>query len=369
MKKFLIGTSALIGAAMIAGAAQAEDPKVMVGGVIDFQAGFASDDLDAAQRGHGFRNDTEITFTVHGKADNGLGYGAVIDLEADVTGDANNEGLNAAETYVYLDGSFGRFEMGSTFGAAQNLSVEADNIARGTGGIDGDWVFFANNPGAGFINTPGLAAELGNTAVFGDESLSNATKLSYYSPRFSGFQLGASYTPDLDDRGQAVVRNDVAGTFGDVVDLAANYEGQWGDFGLAAAATALFGEADDVAGGNRDDLFNWNVGTAVNYMGFNVAGSYGNLDDLFANNADASYYTLGAGYDFGPFGASVTWIDSTVEFAGGDNDFDNLVVGADYSLAPGLTPYIEASFFDADAAGAAQDNDGNVVIIGTELAF
>lgn len=362
MKKFLIGTTALIGAAMIAGAAQAEDPKVMVGGVIDFQAGFASDDLDANQRSHGFRNDTEVSFSVHGKADNGLGYGAVIDLEADVTADVDGEGLNASNTYVFMDGSFGRFELGSTAGAAETLSVEADNIARGTGGIDGDWVYFANNTGASsFISTPGLFPEHGSTLVHNDETFYNASKLNYYSPRFSGFQLGVSYTPDLDDRGQTVARGDVAGTFGDVFEAGLNYEGQWDEVGLAAAATGVWGDAE-VAG--AQDLEGWNAGLAANLMGVNLAGSYGDWGDTLGSGTDADYYTLGAGYDFGPFGASVTWLDSEV----GSNDFNNLVIGADYSLAPGLTPYIEYSAFDADS-GAGVDNDGNVVIIGTELAF
>ncbi|MDG1286018.1 MAG: porin [Rickettsiales bacterium] len=362
MKKFLIGTTALIGAAMIAGAAQAEDPKVMVGGVIDFQAGFASQDNDAAQRGHGFRNDTEVSFSVHGKADNGLGYGAVIDLEADVTGDADGEGLNASNTYVFLDGSFGRFEMGSTSGAAETLAVEADNIARGTGGIDGDWTYFANPTGASFITTPALLAEHGSTLAYGSEAFYNSNKINYYSPRFSGFQVGLSYTPDLDDRGQLVARTDTVGSFGDVIEAGLSYEGDLAGFGIAAAATGIWGDAE-IAG--AQDLEGWNAGLATSYMGVALAGSYGDWGDTLGASTSADYYTLGAAYDFGPFGASVTWLDSEV----GTSDFNNLVVSADYSLAPGLTPYAEVSFFDADAAGTASDNDGSVVIIGTELAF
>lgn len=366
MKKFLIGTSALIGAALIAGAAQAEDPKVMVGGVIDFQAGIANDDLDGAQRAQGFRNDTEVSFSVHGKADNGLGYGAQIDLEADVTGDADNQGLNASNTYVFLDGSFGRFELGSTAGADETLSVEADNIARGTGGINGDWWYFANTTGNAFITKAALVEEHGSTLVYGDESFYNSNKINYYSPRFSGFQLGLSYAPNMDDRGQTVTRSDTTGTWGDVIEAALNYEGQWDQLGLAAGLNGQWGDAN-VAG--AEDLAAWNIGAALTYAGFNLAGSYGDWSDSLGTGTDSDYYTLGAAYDFGPFGASVTWLDSQIDLGGGaDNDFDNLVVGADYSLAPGLTPYIEASFFDADAA-VGTDNQGSVVIVGTELAF
>ena len=365
MKKFLIGTTALVGAALIAGAAQAEDPKVMVGGVIDFQAGFASDDLDAAQRGHGFRNDTEVSFSVHGKADNGLGYGAVIDLEADVSSDVDSEGVNASNTYVFLDGSFGRFELGSTAGAAETLAVEADNIARGTGGIDGDWTYFANATGSSFINVPALYAEHGTPLGYGAEDTYNSAKINYYSPRFSGLQIGVSYTPDLDDKGQTAARTDTTGSFGDVIEAGLNYEGDWDGVGFAAAATGIWGDAEVAS---AEDLEGWNVGLATSFMGVSVAGSYGDWGETLGTGADADYYTLGAAYDFGPFGASVTWLDSSVDAATGSNDFENLVVSADYALAPGLTPYAEVSFFDADSA-TGTDNDGNVVIIGTELAF
>lgn len=367
MKKFLIGTSALVGAALIAATAQAEDPKVVVGGVFDFQAGHVSEDNDAGRRAYGFRNDSEVNLSVHGKADNGLGYGAVMDLEADVTADADSEGLNAARTYLFLDGSFGRVEMGSNTGAAEALAVEADSIARATGGIDGAWSYFATATGANFINNAALPAEHGSTASFGDESTYNADKITYYSPRFSGFQVGASLTPDLEDRGQSVTRIDSTTGFGDILEAGLNYEGKFDTVGLAAAFTGEMGDADTAA---VEDLRAWNIGTVLSFSGFSLAGSYGDWSDSGnANNSDSDYYTLGGAYDFGPFGASVTWLDSNVEVAGVDNDFQNLVIGADYSLAPGLTPYAEVSFFDADAAGAALDNEGTILLLGTELAF
>ncbi len=52
-----------------------------------------------------------------------------------------------------------------------------------------------------------------------------------------------------------------------------------------------------------------------------------------------------------------------------NNDFDNFVIGADYKLAPGLTPYAEVAFFDQDAVGTSDDNEGTVVLLGTQLNF
>jgi len=361
MKKILVATTALIGASLVASAADAADLKVAVGGFADFQVGIMEDDLDGNQRAQGFRNDTEVTFSVDGVADNGLMYGANIDLEADVSADADNEGLNASRTYLHLGGDWGRVEMGSNTGAAGTLKVDASNLARATGGIDGDWYYFANTSGAQFIATPDLPVGYGSGSL-GSESSDNDNKVTYYSPRFSGFQIGASYIPDISDRGQAVFRAD-NNDAGDIFQVGVNYEGKFDMFGLAAAATGEWGDAE-LAG--AEDLEAWNAGAMITFSGFSLAASYGDWDDsLSANNTDADYWTLGGAYDFGPFGASITYLDSDY----GNNDFENLSIGADYKLAEGLTPYAEISFYDQDPAGAIADNDGTVFIVGSQLAF
>lgn len=147
MKKSILAVLALSTSAA-AVSAHAEDPKVTLSGVLDNQIGIVSEDLDTNLRSHAFRNDAQVGISAAGKTQNGLGYGAVIDLEADVSADAFNQGINAARTYVYLDGSFGRTEFGSTEGVDQTMRVNAGNIARATGGINGDFSFF-NSVGTG----------------------------------------------------------------------------------------------------------------------------------------------------------------------------------------------------------------------------
>lgn len=374
MKKILLGTTGLVGAALLSSAAMAaETPKVTVGGYIDFQAGYGSDDRDANQRRVGFRNDTEITIGVEGKADSGLVYGAVIDLEADVTNDVDNEGANAARTFVYLESNFGRFELGSNSSATESMKVDASGIARATGGIDGDWFRFANFAGAGqFITSPSTFVGHGATTSVNDETFDNLNKITYYSPTFSGFQLGLSYTPDGTDRGQTVTRTDnTAGAFGEVIDVALTWDGEFEGAGISLGAGYTDGESDTAA---FEDISAWNVGGVVDIANLSLAASYGDWDDsLLANNGgldDNTYYTLGAAYDFGVFAASVTYMDSERQTAAAvTNDFDNLVIGADYALAPGLTPYAEVSFFEYDTTGTVNDNEGTSFILGTQVAF
>lgn len=389
MKKILLATTGLVGAALVAGAASAETPKVTLGGYADFQAGYTSDDFDTDTRSTGFRNDNEVTIRVDGKTDGGLGYGAVIDLEADISQDAANQGLNAARTFTYLESGWGRVELGGNKDAAANLRVDASTLAVATGGINGSWTYFVNPVGGGaaglaasttavpFITTSKLTGEHGSQFSAGDESTYNATKVTYYTPRYYGFQAGVSYTPDSQDRGQggtgglagAGFRTDADG-FGNIWDLALNYENQFSN-GIKLAASAAY-ETGDADLANVEDISAWNVGALLGYQGFSVAASYADLGDsaqATAADADQKYWTLGAAYEGGPFGLSATYLDSQVELGGAKNDFSNLVVGADYKLAPGLTPYAEVSFYEYESAGVANDNDGTTFILGTQLAF
>ena len=381
MKKILLGTTGLVGAALLATAASAETPKVTLGGFSDFQAGYTADDKDANTRSTGFRNDNEIVVKVDGKTNAGLGYGAQIDIEADTTADSNNQGSNASRTFTYLEGSFGRVELGGNKSVAATQRVDASTIAVATGGINGSWVNFANSNtgrasagglGANFISTAKLAGEHGSLTTAGDETTYNATKVSYYTPKFSGFQAGVSYTPKLDDRGQTVAASDTTGV-SDVIDVALGYNNTFsGGYKLAAAGTYERGQGEGLAGAGgfgSDDIRAWNIGASLGYQGFSLAGSYGRQSDLGIANVKGNYYTAGLGYAAGPVGLSATYLNSTVKDTGAKNKFDNIVLGADYKLAPGLTPYAEVSFYDFNGAGAANDNQGTSVILGTQVAF
>lgn len=386
MKKILLGTTGLIGAALLATAAYAETPKVTLGGFADFQAGYTSDDFDNSTRAVGFRNDNTVTVRVDGKTNGGLGYGAVIDLEADTTNDADSQGVNASRTFTYLGGNWGRFEMGSVESSAATMRVDASTLAVATGGINGAWTYFINpfsssstTNGANFISTSKLVSEHGATTEFGDESTYNATKINYYTPKFSGFQAGVSYTPSLQGRGQSLGRIDESAApgaldQGNVFNGALSYDNTFNEIRVALAATGEIAKANDatVVANEREDIRAWNVGALAGFQGFSVAGSYGNWGDsgqLKTANGDAEYWTVGGGYEAGPIGLSVTYLDSAYETSAVDSDFSNIVVGADYKLAPGLTPYAEVSFYDADSAGTTYDNQGTTFLLGTQVAF
>ncbi|MBL0318636.1 MAG: porin [Alphaproteobacteria bacterium] len=388
MNKILLATSALVGAvSLYAGAAMAAGPEVTVGGFLNFQVGHSSQ-KDSYETGNysrktHFLNDTEIHVKVDGKTDNGIGYGGVIELNADVTEDGDSDGVNADKTFLFVDTAWGRGEFGNMSGAEHILKVDASTFARATGGIDGDWYYYANvQPGTNAYPFSGVAD--GNYIIHPDlpsqhekSDTEDATKISYYTPRIAGFQAGVSYTNDQGDAGTAAgfSANDDSFQYHNVWSGGVNYTGQFSDVGVAASLTGETGKDEN---NDTRSLKAWAAGANVSYMGFTVGGSYGDwnksqiVDAPAFNGLDANYWTLGGAYAFGPAAVSVTYLDSEyADSAGFNNNFQNLVLGADYQLAPGFVPYVEVSFFNTktDANGAGGDNDGSVWLAGTELTF
>ncbi len=419
MKKILFATTAL--GLLAAGAARAEGPAVTVGGFADFQIGSGQQEsLFQHQTSGGVggtggdnsiyarelhtRTDTNVHFKVDGKADNGLGYGAYIELNADTSG---NETATTAQparrTYVYIESGFGRVETGATGDAGNALKVGAETFARATGGIAGDflnYVDLGNGAIAGgtkYQILPGLPTATGlpgdanrgylagalNNDTHSDRA--NANKVSYYTPRIQGLQAGVSYTPDQGEHGNSrgFASENAGGTnFLDVWNAGVNYQGQYDAVTIAAAVTGEWGSSKDTGttASTLDDLQAYTLGLNLSYAGFTVGGSWANAPELgLAKTFGSSmeYWTLGGAYEFGPFAASVTYFDSTVEHGtsatAADADFQNISIGADYKLAPGLMPYVEVSFFETDNGIAdtatTVDNNGTVFIVGTQLTF
>jgi predicted porin len=440
MKRILLGTTTLIGAASIfAGAAFADTPKVTVGGYENFEAGYVTDDMSKTatstqngveQQPQAFRSDTQVDFKIDGKSDAGLGYGGEIDLLADTSADVQGRGVNASKTFIYVDGNWGRFEVGSNVGADGTLKVDAGTIARATGGIDGDWSYFAP-AGTQFLAMSALPLAYGNLEAIhgvtattglsgssdflGNHTEENLSKITYYTPRWQGLQVGVSYLPDQINRGQGTFlasgssfpvpvgpsrEDNLDGMADNIFTGGINYDNKWGDFGLAVAATGEYGSssktnADDIAYRNLEA---YNVGAKLSYQGFSVAGSYGNwgkseTDKASTDLKDTWYWDAGVGYEYGPFGVSVTYMASVFScgsvavgldsncyentYGGsltsnpivGKNKFDSVSVGTDYKLAPGLTPYAEVTWFNENAVGTYDDNKGAVILLGTQLNF
>ena len=85
MKKTLLASTAALTIVAFAGVASAQ-VEVSIGGFYEFEFGFADNDNETLVGDDfdefGFRSDAEIHFDIRGTTDNGLNFGAEIEMEA-----------------------------------------------------------------------------------------------------------------------------------------------------------------------------------------------------------------------------------------------------------------------------------------------
>jgi len=494
-------------------------PVVTIGGFSEFAGSKVSQESifekanlpDAAQAtsydgtknrntsGTQFANDTEVHVKVNGISDLGLKYGAIIELEANSTYDSDNQDLNADKAYIFTESYFGKAEFGNNIGASQKMKIGAESIARGAGGINGEYLNYINLPMLAhtdyyaqsgtdaFVLNGGSVSEVklprfilipqhptghggfakgynnlmfecdqNGNGIIGDgtidglvsvgigtvsdeevcymardgvdyrlnlDTTEDATKISYYSPKVLGFQVGISYTPDTGDTGTSSYNTgSVNNNIEEILDWGMTYINSINNIGLALSVTGQQGKYEEYRPGysSREDLTSIEYGASLTYFGLTVAGSIGNwgdslyeksvnqtgtsdtvnmysrdyaqaqallesratdYDDLtnYQKFDDAKYYTLGLAYEFGPFSISGTSFSSEFQ----ENEFSAFSVGADYKLAKGLMPYVEVTTFkfesnqpvgtEITAASVTEnvikDNEGHVILMGILLNF
>lgn len=399
MKKIIL---TIAGVMLASSALAAEAPKVKLGGSLDTQAGFRKqegkfrhldqDTTKSKLNSAALVNNTRINIDVEGKAVQGFTYGARLELYSDASENADRRDVSKIgdKIYGFVESKYGRLEAGAVKSATNQMRVDASSIARATGGIDGDfsnWVA-TNNSGDAYSRfqvSPGMP-------TFCDCS-SSSNKANYFSPKLAGFQLGLSFTPDVEMIGTVarthVVTKNSGTSISNVVETTLAYEGKLSAVTYKLAASGEFGDAKagTIA---RNDVKAYLLGGQVGYKGFSVAASYGDwlksgTPKIKKSGAKygAENWSLGAAYEYDKLGMSVGYFESkkgnafvgsiapatTAEHDLSKNKFRNISVGADYQLAPGFMPYAEVSFFKFDRKAQAENNKGNLVLIGTKLKF
>ena len=358
----LLATTAFVGASVVSLAASAYAAEVTPGGALDLTiTGFArfeafggeQDDLqldDTLSRGLDFRNDTEVHVLARAKDEQtGLEYGATIEFEADTNNTANTD-----ETWIFVKGGWGEVRLGDEDGVAENSVIGGQTIAAGTGGIDGSDAVVTAAPVVFLLNTD------------------DATKIRYYTPSFSGFSVGVSYTPTQEridsgaNNGQFFANKDggLAMEGQNVFEGGLIYDGEIGGVGIEASVVGLYGElkndGEEDFGG--DEWWGVQGGVAVDLFGFNIAGSIA-TDNV--GDTERNFFTAGVGYDFGDFDTSITYgqiFDANADFEEasgiGDSAY-NLVFSADYRLVRGLVLAGDVAVFDNDQTDAADSGTGD----------
>ncbi|MBN8828560.1 MAG: porin [Sphingobacteriia bacterium] len=415
MKKLLL-TSALISG--FSAAALADAPTITAGGKIDWKTAFTHQKqsfqtaIDRHSRKQHMETQNNVNIKAEGQTDFGMKYGAVVELGHDTRSTANSgKDVFFKDTFLFMESNMGRLELGSHAGASDTMKVDASNIARATGGVDGAFEDHVNST-VGYLDT-GLGKRIAaqyitapNLPLTQSSQYARYNKVSYYTPEFSGLQLGVSYAIDTGDNGnyrgltsKFLELNDdndgvtpgSANNFSNAFEVGLKYKYQFDQVGLELGATGQFASAQKVAptvtvttAKQLRSVKAYNVGGTLTYTNFSLSGSYGSWGKSTNtkqteqyNHSSSRYYTLGGAYVQGPVGLSVTYLDSKRLM----NKFHNISVGADYQLAPGMLPYVEGNFFKykphagaflastGGTAGDAKKNNGNVTFVGVKFMF
>ncbi len=342
LKKALLGTTALlgVGALMVAdaGQAKAQALEVSVSGFSRFLAAFGnledqSGTTDA--RSLYFRNDTEVHVKARGTDDaTGMRYGATVEFEADTSATGNTD-----ESWIFIGGNWGELRFGDEDGAADNMKVTGATLAAGTGGIDG-------------------AGEVANVGIFFDNS-SDATKIIYYSPKISGFQVGVSYTPDSGHGGSTTYPTDTTATDReDWIEAGIAYSNT---FGAVDVTASVVGSTADYETGNND-FSAFGGGINIGFSGFTVGGAFFTENDDVGGDRDI--WNVGAGASLGPANLSVTY--AKINNDGSNVDPNNIVLSADMGLFPGVALQGDVSFFNRDTG---TDDDGVTGVLRLHIGY
>lgn len=377
MKKLLLG-SAAVGLVLSAAPAYAQ-VELDLGGYFKGYGVFQDqDDLANTESNEfDFIRETEVHFGGETTLDNGLTVGVHIEAETD-----GNEGFDVDESYVYFSGGWGRVNFGDEDGAAYLLQVEAPSADSNYDGLRQyvQPINYATLTPVTGINTGGFDYE---QAVSG-----KATKLTYLTPIFSGFQAGVSYTPDEGAAGElaGVGRDDDVNAFSDIVDLAVRYEGQFQNVGVIVGGgytwAELEAENSPLAAGNpQDDREAWNVGIDLDIGPFGIGAAY--LEDdqgerfinATTNLDDQETYVVGVDYTTGPFKLGASYYDSenvgTTTVDGLETD--RYTGGVTYTYGPGMTFRGSVSYIEHEATGiggaGVNDVEATSVLLGTQINF
>lgn len=385
MRKFLTGTTALFGAGVVAGNAQADTAiRLELGGFFReaYMANFDDDgegELGNERNTDGFFNDAEIFFLGSAILDNGLEVGARVELEGETAGDQIDE------SWIFFRGGFGELRIG-----ANDESLAGACIIP-PGGTD-NFSAFSPNQWAANVSpfAPGFPALTSNAICVGVDDKEDAQKIVYMTPDFGGFQLRVSYTPNGGDE----THNDGVGPHVGMpvnadsesrhnVSVYATYELDRTTWGMTAGLGGSFeGHVEQQSGPDQKKQQFYQAALNFAFGNFSVGGVFEYYNNLlsFEGGDDADAWVAGAGiayiYDAFTFGAQYSHQLAEVDRDGGGTDdftMDRALVTAVYAVGPGINLDAEIAYTwidtDPEFADGVDDYQALEIGLGTAITF
>ena len=341
MNKLLIGTAA---AALFTVPAAGGPISVTLGGYMNSM--YYSTDVDGNLYGDDyFLEDGEIIIKGEGSSDGGLTYGFQVQIENSASGDSTDE------HYAYVKGDFGKVIVGGENAVADLMTVSAPKFLG--------WKTYDNKFDT-WKDTVGYKKPL-----VGNEDLSrDSAKLSYYTPKINGLQLGVSWTPNTKEpSGPSGALNQVADSdYEDVMSYAVRYSGELGGSKVKLSYSFEEGDSNDRSKDAEGSSFGVNVSNGP----WEIGGTFYEAEDL-AEDYDIETSHYGIQYKLGSntkIGVAIHDQENSSYAGVKGSDTEITVIGGSYKIGPGAK--LTVSFEDAE-----QDNvsgtDVNADFLGVGL--
>ncbi len=373
-KKTLIATTAIVavGGLGMATADAAKKPKLGISGYYQLFLGYGDGDRTGASASgtSTFGRQTEGTFSIvhygeirfkaSGKTDSGMKWGVYFEDVAGNDAAANGKKVGSDEANIWMSGSWGKLELGGQDGAHDKVYAGASKLVHISPGIIDT-----------FVSTDTLADE-----KFSSHDTSDDSKITYYTPRISGFQAGYSWIPNSAEDGSSCTA-DPRGSNGGISECdqsahegSISYKGKVG--GGKLHATLGFGYLA-TSNNEQGHETNWRTGVKYSQGPWAVAAGYGfknNDGDNIGADGDTETWEIGASYSGGRWEVSVMYYDADYEFDGPDVEYNHYGITGAYNLGGGLTLSASLWAYDLDdGRNSSDDTDGTVAILALGAKF
>lgn len=383
MKKLLSTTSLARGAVIGKGGLLAALPITLLAvapanaGPIDLTVGgFFTQSVAAVDANSGTANledealvqNAEIHFKGKAMLDSGTEIGLNIQLEAETAGDQIDE------HYVYAKGDWGKLIVGAENGVAHLGEVTAPGFVAG--------FKMANNSLTDAIIEKVYDVALGANAIE-DANMStkiehisgDANKVSYFSPRLNGLQLGFSFAPNNDDTdgGESNFVEVADGSQEDIMEFSVNYKmSMMNGTRVKLAYTQVEGSTVGVGA----DPESYGYGAQVAYQNYVVGvnqTTYENLGalagDKYTDSEEIETTNIAAVYKMGATRFGIGFTDSEETGVNDNVDYEEMMIGGSTKVADGVRVGYYYQDTEATRNDGTTQTSADVSMVGLTLAL
>ncbi len=441
-----------------------EDFSLKLGGYIDFQSGHTEQssyynksnflkrqdntvaDNPFYDQEFIFRTDSRVYLTATRDVNEIFSYGGVVVFNSLINKNEDEAGKISEQNYLFTKLNHGKIELGSMYGSAAKMRVDSLNLARATGGVSGSWWRFTSLGHTGtagmspvFILQPMLPNEhgfttsmgLGNVALDSSKNItsinssqpllgwgSRSNRISYYTPKINGYQMGITHSPNTGNTGtlggsgasphldnlygiqQYASAASGEGNITHYTSVGISKEKDFSEnLSLKLSLTSEFGKWNRISTFNgqvinnpnfftREDLKAYSGGTLLSYKNYGLSFAYSDWgDSLLATYANGNsmfnkkksyYFNSGISAVYEKFALSLTHLKSSF----GGNELGALSLSfdikPDFLKSKGIIFYIEGTMYEFKSSYVyspqfgtkmSELNNGFVILTGIKMVF